>query len=170
MAFKFTQVQMWWCHLTLHIWFTIGIYNNYMSISHCLALIATQHFFLISLVIRPHCEKLQMHQMTPKWHWKLQGQRYTAYVLLLPDGPKFHSVSLYDRSFFWFLHSAQWWMWNFQTEIVKNRKLKMSKISNVHVVFWGPFWDKIQDKFGNFSLRFVGGVAFWNVGSHRVPC
>ncbi len=29
---------------------------------------------------------------------------------------------------------------------------------------------KIQDKFQNFWLRFVGGVVFWNFHSHCVPC
>ncbi len=40
-------------------------------------------------------------RMTPKWPWTLQGQRNHRYVLLLPAIaiPKFHSISLYDRSF-----------------------------------------------------------------------
>ncbi len=47
-----TQGQMWWCHLTLHIWFPIYICSNYMPISRRLDLIDTQNF-LLSLIIRP---------------------------------------------------------------------------------------------------------------------
>ncbi len=37
-------------------------------------------------------------KLHPKWHWKLQGQRYLIYAEVLPVSPKFHSVSLYDHS------------------------------------------------------------------------
>ncbi len=36
---------MWWCHWTCHTWFPIDMYNNYMSNSHRLALIAAQKVF-----------------------------------------------------------------------------------------------------------------------------
>ena len=60
--------QIWWCHLTLHIWFPIDGYSNYMSISHGLALIATQNilYFLISLIIRPQSQKLAGAPNVPK--------------------------------------------------------------------------------------------------------
>ncbi len=82
------------------------VYSNLMSISHRLAVIVTQ-FFFISLVISRNLRKLKQHRMTSKWHWTLQGQRYPPppYVKLLTTSPKFHSVLL-----FWFpIHS----MWNF---------------------------------------------------------
>ncbi len=41
----------------------------------------------------------QVHWMTSKWPWTLQGQRYTTYVLLVSPSPKFWSVSLYDQPF-----------------------------------------------------------------------
>ena len=36
--------------------------------------------------------KWQVHWLTPKWLWMLQGQRYLKYVELLPASPKFHSL------------------------------------------------------------------------------
>ena len=89
-----------------------------------LALIATR-------IIRQNYEKSQMHQMTPKWPWTLQDQRYTTYVLLVPASPIFHSVSLTtiarfpDNSGFWFVHRVQRRIWNFREKIVTNRKLKI---------------------------------------------
>ena len=50
----------------------------------------------------------------------------------------------------------------------KNRKLKISKIQNS--TFVKTTEKKIQKKFESFQLRFVGGVVFGNLGSHRVPC
>ena len=47
-----------------------------------------------------------------------------------------------DNWGFWFLHKVQWWIWHFWKKIVKNRKLKISKIPNA--ALWGPlvgkFW------------------------------
>ncbi len=50
-------------------------------------------FFNIQAILR------QVHQMTPKWPWTLQGHRYPINVLLVSTSPKFHSVSLYDKQF-----------------------------------------------------------------------
>ncbi len=50
-------------------------------------------FFNIQAILR------QVHQMTPKWPWILQGHRYPIYVLLVSMSPKFHFVSLYDEPF-----------------------------------------------------------------------
>ncbi len=41
-------------------------------------------------------EKSQVHQRTPKWPWKFQGQHYPIYFQLVPPSPKFHSVSFYN--------------------------------------------------------------------------
>ncbi len=51
---------------------------------------------------------------------------------ILTPRPKFHSISLYVAHFsdnwgFWFPHRVQWWILK---KIVKNRKLKVSKIQN----------------------------------------
>ncbi len=70
-----------------------------MYISHCLALIATQNGFSYLLSLGPNCEKSQVYQMTHKWPWTLQSQRYAICVALVPTSPRFHSVLLYDRSF-----------------------------------------------------------------------
>ncbi len=41
-----------------------------------------------------------------------------------------------DNWGFWFLHRVQWWILNFWKKIIKNQKLKISKIPNI--VLWGP--------------------------------
>ncbi len=38
----------------------------------------------------------QLLQMTPKWHWTIQGQKYPIYLSLVSRGHKFNSISLYD--------------------------------------------------------------------------
>ena len=45
----------------------------------------------------------EAHWMTTKWHWILQGQIYSMYVLLVSLGPKFQSVSVYGQ-LFWVSH------------------------------------------------------------------
>ncbi len=97
--FKVAKGQMWWCYWTLHTWFPIDIYSNRMSISRHFALIASRNVLSYLLIFGLNYEIWQMHQMTPKWPWALQYQRYAIYILLVPTSPKFHSVSLYDRSF-----------------------------------------------------------------------
>ena len=42
----------------------------------------------------------QVHWMTPKWHWILQGQRYLTFVILVPPSTKFHYVLLYKSIIF----------------------------------------------------------------------
>ncbi len=59
---------------------------------------------LIRFALRPAVFEIQaslgqVHQMTPKWHWTLQGQRYPIYVLLLSTSSKVHSISLYGQPF-----------------------------------------------------------------------
>ena len=42
----------------------------------------------------------QVWQMTPKWHWTLQGQMYPIYMSPVSLIPKFQSVTLYDHQVF----------------------------------------------------------------------
>ncbi len=56
-------------------------------------------------------------------------------------------------------------MVNFEYKIVKNRKLKISKIQNNSFVRTTE--KKIQEKFGNIQKWFEGGAAFWSFCSHR---
>ncbi len=42
----------------------------------------------------------QVHPMTPKWPWTLQGQRYPMHVLFVSLSPKFQSIWLCDQLFF----------------------------------------------------------------------
>ncbi len=49
--------------------------------------------FEIQVILR------QVHQMTPKWLWTVQGHMCHIYMLLVSTSPKFHSVSLYDEPF-----------------------------------------------------------------------
>ncbi len=55
-----------------------------------------------------------------------------------------------------------------EKKIVKNRKLKISKIQNN--TFVRTTEKKIQKQFERIQEWFEGGVAFWSFGSHRVPC
>ncbi len=70
--------------------------------------------------------------------------------LYKPQRTKYHSVSLYSRSFsggFWFPHRLQWWWWI--RKFVKNQKLKISKIQNS--TFVRPIEKKIQKKIEDWS-------------------
>ena len=80
----------------------VDTYSNHMSISHRLALIATQNVFFDCVSgIRPKSRKSNVHLMTPNdLEWcRAKDIPYNNYVELLPVSPKFHPVSLYDRSF-----------------------------------------------------------------------
>ncbi len=110
------------------------MYSNHMSISHRLSLISTH--------LRPHYKN---SPMTPKWPWKLQIQSYSMYLALLPSSFKFHSVLLYDSSIievFGFSIGYNGAFQIFEKKIVKNRKLKISKIPNI--VFRGPIGGNIR--------------------------
>ena len=90
--------------------------------------------FLLSLTIRPKLRKSQVHRMTSKWPWMLNGQNYPIYVELLPTCLKFTPfcstvARLPDNLSFSFLHRLQCWIWNFGKKIVKNEKLKSFKKS-----------------------------------------
>ncbi len=61
------------------------------QISLCFAL--RPAFFNKQAILR------QVHRMTPKWPWTLQGQRYPINVLEVSMGPKFNAVSLYNQPF-----------------------------------------------------------------------
>ena len=147
--FKVTQGQMWWCHWTLHIWFSmIYIYSNHMSLS-LLALMATQNVFSYLLSLGPNYEKSRVHWLTPKWPWMPQNQRYTIYVEILPTSPNFSPFCSTTARFpdtwgFWFLHyKVQWWTWNFRKKFVKNQKLKILKIPKV--LWWEPLGGKFRN-------------------------
>ena len=61
-----------------------------------LALMATQNVFSsLSPWLGPNYENSKVHRMTPKWHWRLKGQRYPIYVE--PTSLKFQSIVFYDR-------------------------------------------------------------------------
>ncbi len=143
--------------------FPIDIYR-YM-VTTCLsltvlALIAMQNILPHFLLLGPSHEKSQVHQMTPKWHWMLQGQRHTIYVSLLPVNHKFHSFCSTIARFLdnWtFCFSIGY---NGEFEIPppkkKTQNFKYPKRSFVRTI-----GTKIQDKFeAKIWLWFVGGVAF----------
>ena len=142
---------MWWCHWTLHIWFPIDIYSNCMSISHRLALIATQNVFSYLLSLGTNYEKSNVHWMISKWPWMLQGQKYPIYVIYYPRVPNFTPFFALRSFFFpgnwgfWFLHRLQWWIWNFRKKIFQNWKLKIPQCIFVRTM------RKIQDKFEKFG-------------------
>ena len=127
--------------------------------------------FLLSLIISPKLWKIESAPNDLKM--TLNATRSKGPYICWTTSPKFHSVLFYDRLFtdnwgFWFLHRIQWWIWNFRKKIIKNRKLKISKIPNV--IFMRTIGRKIEDKFEHFRLWFVGRVVFWHFHSHRDPC
>ncbi len=150
-------------------WFPIDIYSNRMSISHRSAVIATQKMFSsISLLhVGTNYGKSKVHWMTSKWPWMLQGQRY----FIPPARPKIltpfcSTITRFpDNWGFWFLHRLQWWIWNFRTKIVKDRKLEISKIPR-------NFVRTIGRKNSGQVWKFLAviWVAFWNFHCHWVPC
>ncbi len=144
---------MWWCHWTRHTWFPIDIYINYMFNSLHLALLAPQNVSYL-LSSGPNYEKSQEHRMTSKWPWTLKGQRYPLYVEVLPASPKFHSVCstiarFPDIEVFDFSIGYNGEFAIFEKEIVKNQKLKISKISNI--LLWGPLGGKFRTSFKTFG-------------------
>ncbi len=112
------------------------------------------------------------------WAWNLaSGQSSRSCTYITSDNLNYSGVPNFilfcstvahfpDNWGFWFLHRVKWWILNWK-KIINNRKLKILKIPRSFVRTIGK---KIQEKFERFRLRFVGGVAFWNFGSHRVPC
>ncbi len=102
--------------------------------------ICTQYMLLVTSIdesyishrfaLRPDLFELQailrqVHRMTPKWPWTLQGPRYTTYVLLVSQSPKFWSVLLYDQRFPWsctFYNPPLTSMLNSQKEQNKTKK------------------------------------------------
>ena len=143
-----------------------------MSISYRLAVIATQNV-VSSLIIRPKLRKIESApndlKMTlnstrpkvPHISWITTRQSHISLRFAL------RSLVIKIIEVFDFSIGYNGYIWIFRKKIVKNRKLKISKIPNV--VLWEPL-GRIQDKFENLWLRFVGGVAFWNfnfpIGSH----
>ncbi len=67
------------------------IQNNHMSISHRLLSRAIWNVVSYLLSLGPNYEKSPVHQMTSKWIWMIQGQRYSIYVELLQASPNFTS-------------------------------------------------------------------------------
>ena len=59
----------------------ISLYNLYLAI------------FELQAILR------EVHKLTPKWPWRLNGQQCPMYMLQLPSSPHFQSVSLYVQPF-----------------------------------------------------------------------
>ncbi len=123
--------------------------SNYMSNSHRLALIAAQKVFSYLLPLGLNDQKSQVHRMTLKWPSTEKG---TLYMLkYYPRVPNFtpccSTIARFpDNWGFWFLHRLQWY---FRKKIVKNRKLKISKIPNVDL--WELLWGKFRTSFKTFA-------------------
>ena len=107
-------------------------------------------------------EKSQVHRMTPKWPWMQQGQRYPLMFYYCPRVPNFipfrSTVARFPDNwgvFFCFPigHSGEF-------EIFEKRIVKKWKLKNLHS-YVRTIVRKIEDKFENLWLRFVGGIAFW---------
>ncbi len=80
-----------------------------------------------------------------------------------PTSPKFHSVLLYDRSFFQIIEVFGFSIgYNGEFEIFKKKSLKIgnSKFKKSQTYFCEDHWEENSGKVESFQLRFVGGVAF----------
>ncbi len=136
--FKITQGQMWWCHWTLHTWFTwhicwyiyIYLYSSHMSIPHRLALIATRNVFSYLLSLCPNYEnrKCTGWPLNDLECCKGKGTPYMNYCLRVPNFTRFQSLVFQTVGVLGCLHRVQWWIWNFRKKVAKNRTLKISKI------------------------------------------
>ncbi len=67
--------------------------NNYPQVPNFTPFHSTVRRFELQAILR------QVHWMTPKWPWRLIGQRYPIHVLYISLSPKLHSVLLYDYPF-----------------------------------------------------------------------
>ncbi len=118
--------------------------------------ITTHNVFSYLLSLGPKYEKSQVHRMTPKWPWRLKGQRYPYMLYKYPRATNFtpfcSTIARFpDNWGFWFLHRLQCWIWYFRKKIIKNQKLKISKIPNV--VLWGPLGGKFRKSFKTFGCN-----------------
>ncbi len=112
----------------------------------------------------PNDPKMTLNAIRPKvpymcWTTTYESQTFSPFCSTI--------APFLDNWGFWYSHRLQWWIWNFRNKIVKNRKVKISKIPSA---LCENHWEEIQDKFENYWLWFVGGIAFWNFHSHWVPC
>ena len=127
--------------LSIYGFLLIHIYSNYMFISHRLAVIATQNISSYLLSSVPNYEKWKGHRVTSKWSRTLciQGQRYPVYVELLPTSPNDFSIGFNGKFEI------------FEKKIVKNWKLKISKIPNK--VLWGWLGGKFRTNLKRFGCE-----------------
>ena len=102
--------------------------------------------------------------MTSEWPQPRNCQKCPVCTQYSPPRPKFHSVSLYGRSFsrqnnwdFWFPHRIQWWIKMF----VKNRKLKISK--NPREYFCEDHWEVTSEVRKNSKVIWGSSsvLKFW---------
>ena len=84
--------------MTVHIWFPIDIYSNYMPISHCLALIATQNVFAYLLSLDP-IMKIANAPYDPKMTMNVTRSEVHDICTSSTHACKFHSSLFYDRPF-----------------------------------------------------------------------
>ena len=93
-------------------------------------------------------EKSQVHQMTQNdlECYKAKGTIYMLnYDPWVPNFTPFcFTIARFpdNWAFFYFFDRLQWWIWNFQKKIMKNWKLKISKIPRI--VLWGPLGGKFR--------------------------
>ncbi len=113
----------------------------------------------------------QIHRMTPKWPWILNGQRYSIYMLQLPLSPKFQSDLLYDQLFSryrpflrhvhrmtpkwpWTVKGQRYPTWyNYpESQISIFFALRLLKSAS-HFLRYRPFWDIIALNDSKVTLR-----------------
>ena len=94
---------------TLHVWFSIDIYGNYMSVSHRLALIAGQNVFsyllLVPITKNRKCTKGPQNVTWSKVHHICTtSTRESQIPLRLALRPLIFQII----AGFWFLHKVKW--------------------------------------------------------------
>ncbi len=104
----------------------------------------------------------QGHWTTPEWPWALQGQGYHTYVLLVPWVSPSIPFALWSTVFktfaiFPFPIMPQF---KFQTFFHFYFKFQERTFKNPKGSFMKTTEKKIQEKFDNFRLRYLGGYRF----------
>ncbi len=87
-------------------WSKVPLYTDSpgAQVHHIYCTVVSELQMSVRFALRASCLELQVisiwsqvHWITAKWHWTLQGQRYNIYALPVCPSLKFHFVSLYRQ-------------------------------------------------------------------------
>ncbi len=159
---------MWWCHLTLHIWFPIDIFSNCVSISHRLSVMAMQNVFSYLLSLG-RITKIANAPSDPKMTLNVTRTlyMYRQYPWVPNCTPFCSMITCFPyKWFFGFSIGNNGEFEIFENKIVKNQQTQHFKNPQL---FEDNLGVKFRTRLQTF-FWFVGGLGLWNFPSHWVPC